>query len=355
MKIAGKAVNMAGTTPGPVVIGKKPEMVGAYFLKQTDVEYIPSGAEVLDCILGGGWANQRFINIIGDSSTGKTGLAIEALINFKKIFPKAMARICEPEAAFGRNYAKELGLPLKEIEFTEDDSDIDTVEGWAADMEAWFANLKAKKRNGIYVLDSLDSLSDDAEMEREYTDKTFAMSKAKKVGEIFRRIIRNLKATNSMLIVISQTRDNINATFGRKVRRACEKPLEFYSSQVIWLAHLGGIERQISGVKREIGRNVRVNCSKNKAGVPHRQCEIQFRYGFGLDDLASNLKFLASVGQTQLAVPGLNSDKMQGFINGLDQKPDHEYRALKERVAKLVPEVWREVEQAFLPSRRKYK
>ena len=50
------------------------------------VECFSSGAVLLDLVLGHGWPIGRIINIVGDRSSGKTLLAIEACANFARRF-----------------------------------------------------------------------------------------------------------------------------------------------------------------------------------------------------------------------------------------------------------------------------
>src|SRR4051812_44225583 len=75
---------------------------GSYFTKPiSDIEFIPSGCKLLDLSLGGGWARRRISNIVGDKSTGKTLLAIEASANFAQMLKKrCVVRYREVEDAF---------------------------------------------------------------------------------------------------------------------------------------------------------------------------------------------------------------------------------------------------------------
>src|SRR5258708_16290960 len=110
---------------------------GSYFLAPTEVEFISSGCAVFDCVLGGGWAVRRIVNLVGDKSTGKTLLGIEACCNFVKQFSTiGKIRYVEPEAAFDKSYAAALGLPVDRIAFADDDS-IHTVEDFHTDLDAF--------------------------------------------------------------------------------------------------------------------------------------------------------------------------------------------------------------------------
>ena len=54
----------------------KKEKVGLYFEKESSLEFISSGCQLLDKVLGGGYALGRVTNVVGDKSTGKTLLSV---------------------------------------------------------------------------------------------------------------------------------------------------------------------------------------------------------------------------------------------------------------------------------------
>src|SRR5579859_4146149 len=116
---------------------------GIYDYEEPEVkEFIPSGCTLLDQILGGGWAMGRVSNIIGNKATNKTGIAIEACINFAKKYPKNKGKIYyrEAEAAFDRHYAARLGMPIERVDFLPDEDDLKkgdflTVEDFNRDLK----------------------------------------------------------------------------------------------------------------------------------------------------------------------------------------------------------------------------
>lgn len=328
---------------------------GAYFLNQSqDVEYFPSGAAVLDCVLGGGgWALSRVINIVGDKSTGKTGLAMEACINFIRTFPKGKVRYAEPESALSKGYAKEMGVPVDRIEFADDDSEIDTVEDWFEDVEG-FADSLNEGQPGLYILDSLDALTSEAEKKRKIGEASYGDGKAKQMSQAWRRLIRVLKQQRVTVIIISQVRDNIGVTFGERYTRSGGKALDFYASQVLWLAQVAKIAPTINGVSRVTGIVIKAMCKKNKVGIPFRDCTLTFKFGYGLDDVESNARWLASVKKSNLIQVGLAPDKVTRWMNQINEAGDIEYKKARDRLDRNVREVWKEVEQAFLPTHKKY-
>src|SRR5215813_4004785 len=103
-----------------VMIDEDTNGVGHYFSRRSNsIEFIPSGAAVLDCTLGGGWPLSRISNIVGDESTGKTLMAIEACANFAQMYEKVNIYYRESESAFDEPYAEALGMPVDRVQFIE--------------------------------------------------------------------------------------------------------------------------------------------------------------------------------------------------------------------------------------------
>lgn len=332
---------------------KKAKAGGAYFTAPAQsIQFVSSGCVLLDCVLGGGWPMGRVVNVVGDKSTGKTLLAIEACANFKFRFPKGSIRYVEREFAFDVDYAEAVGLPPDEVDFV---NTIGTVEGLYDDIEAVCKAQKAvnvKEEPVLYVVDSLDSISDDAEMERGISDSSYGGNKAKKLSEFFRKKIGPLSEANVLLFIVSQVRDNIGAMFGEKHTRSGGKALDFYASQVLWLAHLKTLKAKRSGAERPTGAQIRAKCKKNKVGLPLRQADFYIRFGFGLDDVQSHLEWLEETGR--LEEVELTKTKLPSFMSKLDTLSDSEYRALRKTLGTTVKSAWYEIEKEFLPTRRKY-
>lgn len=324
------------------------EMLGAYFLAPSkSFTFIHSGATILDRVLGGGWPLARVSNIIGDRSTGKTLLAIEAMANFAKAFPKCKARFAETEAAFDDEYAEALGIPMNRVERPR--HPLSTVEEFHDDIIEYIDGVK---KAGLYILDSLDALSDAAELGEAIDKSSYGMGKAKKMSQTFRRVIRKLEQSNCHLMVISQTRQRINAAFGRQYTRSGGSALDFYASQILYLAHTGEIKHTINKVKRVVGVNIKVKCTKNKVGLPFRSCSFPVLFGYGIEDICSSIDWLMEnhqtgrTGLTQKELKSIRNEAIHSNLNDIDD--------IRKDLAKHVSEGWHEVESSFLPKKRKY-
>jgi len=319
---------------------------GAYFRAPPSVSFISTGCTLLDCVLAGGWAEHRIANIVGDKSTGKTLLAIEAAANFIHKYPDSRVWYNEVESAFDIPYAEVLGLPVSRVHFIEG---CDTVEDFFEDLTKCIFKAERRGKPVLYILDSLDALSDRDEQKRKMGEGTYGTAKAKLMSQLFRRLVRRLKTSLVTVIIISQVRANIGVTFGRNTTRTGGKALDFYASQILYLSQMGVIKKTRRGVERAVGVRIRARCDKNKAGLPYRECEFPILFSYGVDDVVAGLKWLIETKQ-----PWPLSGTPKQILKQLHEMDDSDYMKTKRSVAKIVKGLWDEIEREFMPRRSKY-
>jgi len=325
----------------------------SYFTSaKTNIQFISTGCAVLDCALGGGVALGRTANLVGDRSTAKTGTATEVLINFVSAYPSGSAAYRETEAAFDEEYAAAMGLPIDKVDFGDPDEPLITVEDFYRDFDAFCDKQLKAKEPGLYVLDSMDALSDEAEMARDIEKGSFGAAKAKKMSEMFRKITRKQEQANVCLFIVSQVRENIGAMFGEKYTRSGGKALDFYASQIFWLANLGQLKRTSNKVERVYGIKLRASVKKNKVGLPFRKADFQFEFGFGTNDLLASVEWLKEV--NRLDAIDLKATEAKDFIQEIAKMDTKEYSEERQRAAQAVKIIWAEIEETFIPTRKKY-
>jgi recombination protein RecA len=259
-----------------------------YFSEEEIVEFVPSGSTLLDCALGGGWARGRVCNIVGDKSTGKSLLAVQAIGHNLVAYPKSSNKYVDAEHVDVIEYFKQIGAPHKSVLFEEE---VFTVEDFYNTLETFESEVTDEQ--SIYILDSLDALSNKAEMEAKITDGSYGMGLPKKMSELFRKLNARVAKKNILLMVVSQIRDNI-VTFGHgpKFKRSGGHAMDFYASQVVWLETPKPIKRTIAGEERAIGVEINAYVDKNKVSLPWRECKMKIVFEMGVDDIWSNLEYL---------------------------------------------------------------
>ena len=339
--------NGGGVDATPPDAKNRVKLGGNYFsAPKDDLDFIPSGCTTLDLALGGGWAENRIANIVADKSTGKTLLCIEAATNFTFKYPKGKIRYRECESAFDPAYAKALGMPIDRVDFGDP---LETIEDLFEDMSKVVAGAKTPE---LYFVDSLDALSDRAELERPMDEGTYGTLKAKNLSQMFRRLVRKMATSKVTLIIVSQVRSKIGFSRGRETTRSGGRALDFYASQVLYLKAVGTLYKTVQGSKRATGIAIHAKVDKNKIALPFREAEFDIKFGFGVDDVGANLYWLESIGA--LGDVGLTKAGVKDFVKSLSLMEDTTYAAMSQRLRKAVNKRWYEIESTFVPVRQKY-
>lgn len=310
---------------------------------------VSTGSTLLNLALSdnpkGGFLLGRIVNIIGDSAAGKTFLlwSIFAEAVYDKRFKDHDLIYDEPEASLEFNIDRLFGEVVSQRVRTDVNSE--SVEDWHDNVVSF-----AKEKNPfIYGLDSLDAISSEEEIERDVRKGTFGASKPKLIGEILRKIVQNVNKTNSIVFVISQTRDAIGVMFGDKKTRSGGKALKFFSSHELWLAVKGHIKRK----ERDVGVNVRVKVGKNKLTGKLRIIEFPIYYDYGIDDIASCIDFLITEKRWS-AVRGKIDTKGDFDCEGKEEDliAHIEENDLYDRLVEITTETWHEIENSIATQRR---
>lgn len=326
---------------------------GSHFLAPSSgLTFIPTGSTALDQVISGGWCCGRMSNIVGDKSTGKTLLAIEGFANFNRKFPGELMWYREAESAFDISYAQAIGMPVDKIKFIDKKRPFNTVEDFYEDLEKCCNRAIQKRKLGLYVLDSLDALSDRKEMERGFSDNTYGQDKPRQMSALFRRVTRLVEESQIALLTISQTRANIGVSFGKNYKRSGGQALDFYASIVLYLANRGRIKKTRKGEERVVGVNIIAMCEKNKVGLPFRKCEFPIRFAYGIEDLQSCVKYLKDRGK--LSEIDMSKAEAKEILTNVDSLDNETYNTTLEAARKALRRQWRATEQSFLPTRVKY-
>lgn len=324
------------------------------------VQFFSSGSTLLDLALGGGWALGRVFNIVGDKSTGKTLLAIEAFANFIRKFPIGRMRYAEAEAAFDESFAATLGFPST---VERPDEPIETVEEFRDDLK----KFSDKPGPSLYILDSLDALTDEAEFkkfekglkpkaapkegeEEEKIAGSYGVSKPKELSKMFRMMIRDMEEHNATLGIISQIRDNIGVSFGETKTRSGGHALDFYAAQVLWLAQTKQITKTIRSEARATGVSIQAKVKKNKVGMPFRKADFDIIFGYGVDDETSMIEWLKKRGMVEEAV----KEAKKLLESARDKNDPIAMQAVRATLVADSVNIWNQLEKDFAPTIQKY-
>lgn len=267
-----------------------------------------TGVDLLDLVVGGGegmgFPSGYIVNFVGDKSAGKTALAIETLVANKVAFGKVFhPNHDDAESGCTFDTQRMYGIDLYGDTVPRKSK---TVEEMDANIGLWLEEL-GKKGKGIYVVDSLDGLSDEDKEERAEA-RMDLMEKGKTVKdpgtygagapkflsqEFFKTKAAALQDKDALLIIVSQVRENLNAgMFGKKLKRSGGKALDFYSHTCLWLSTVRKIVKKVGEESRVVGVVVEARTDKSKTPRPYRSCRFTFYFDYGMDNIGTSLDYL---------------------------------------------------------------
>ncbi len=333
-----------------------------------DKDLLSTGSTLLNLACSGrvrgGFAKGRYHFLVGDSASGKTWLSMtclaEASMNeefddYRFIYDNGEdGALMDMERFFGTKMADRIEPPrgtTAEPEYSET-------------IEEFYYNADDAIKDGrpfIYILDSMDSLSSDAEEEKfEDTKKkarkgtattgSFGDGKAKKNSANLRRLRSKLKKNGSILIIINQTRDNLGFGFETKSRSGGHA-LRFYAHLEAWSSIKKRLTRVVKKVKREIGILAQVQVKKNRFTGRLTTITVPLYHSHGIDDVGSCIDYLIEEGHwsegssIKVAEWGVSysKEKLIAYI---------EEEGLEDDLRDIVAETWKEIEEACRVKRK---
>jgi hypothetical protein len=348
---------------------KAPEAVEAPRAKVAPGDLLPSGSTMLNLAVAGtprgAIAPGSYVLFVGDSQTGKTFMALGMLAeaaqhskfrNHHLVYDNVEnGAMMDMKYYFGATMARRLQGPPNGTS--------QTVEGFYDNVD----KALAAKRPVIYVLDSMDSLTSVAE-----AAKVKANTKARAAGEKgkgdygdgksqvnsrrLRLVVGALERSESVLVVIAQTRDNIDAgLFGPKKKRSGGHALDFYAHVALWASQGKAITRTVRGQSVVVGHETAVRVTKNRVTGRQRVVPVPFLLDHGVDDLGGVVMWMVKWKFWTLDDGTLTAPEF-GYVGTVGKFVDkvHE-EGLMVEVHRVVGQAWATVEAAAAVARpRRY-
>ena len=337
-------------------------------VSKTRVEFISTGSILLNLAMSGkgkdgGYARGRIVNLVGDGSSGKTLLALEACAqayyNLNKkatdLFP-AVKKI----TIVYNNVEGVMDFPIEDMygqEFVEAIEWVrfDTAETVGRDYLKRVKDLK-KGEFLLYIIDSIDAMSSTASKKRaedsikkdKDQDGSYGMEKQKYFSStLFPRACEYMEGKDATMICISQVRENINAgLFGAKHYRVGGKALDFYTHQVAWLAQIAKLSKEFRSTKKIYGVRTKAKLNRNKVAKPFREAEFDILFDYGVDDIGSMLTYMYGTAR-DIQWEGVDYKRID-LIKHLEDNPK-EY----DKLVEMVVQDWDEIEEIIKPKRKR--
>lgn len=296
----------------------------------------------------------KYIWLVGDSTSGKTFLSLTcmaeaandpafdnyrfihddvedgALMDFRKYFGSKMADRVERRSS---EYAEDFYDALYDA----------AVDG----------------RPFIWVLDSMDALDTKA-AEKKYREQKRARArniketgsmgdgKAKMNSQQMRTVLKHLKKTGSILIIISQTRDNLGFTMSAEKKTVGGgRALKFYATFQLWSRVKGKLKATVKGKNVSNGIICQVDVKKNRWTGKDRRIEIPIYNSVGFDDTGSCVDYLLEWNHWKKVKASIKAPEFKltatrdKLIAHIESNPKR-----RRRLQLIVGKVWKEVESA---------
>ncbi len=341
-----------------------------------DSDFLSTGSTLVNLActgrVDGGFTKGRYFFIVGDSASGKTFLSLtclaEASINpafkdYRFIYDNSEdGCLMDIEKFFGSGVMDRMEPPA-----SEDDSPI-----YSGTIEEFYYHVDDAIREGkpfIYILDSMDALSSEAEGEKFEQHKrayrkgkeapgSYGDGKAKVNSSNLRKLLSPLRDSGSILIIINQTRDNLGFGFEKKTRSGGHA-LRFYACIELWSSVEKKLKKRIKGKDRQLGALCKVQVKKNRITGRERTVSVPIFFSTGIDDVGSCVDYLIDEGDWEQSKKGrgevieagglgpvlkMSRSKLISHIE--DEEMEDDLRA-------LVGTAWGEVEKACEVKRKK--
>lgn len=336
-------------------------------LAKIQKKFLSTGCTLLNLACSGspfgGYMKGKYYFLVGDSTSGKTFFSMTCMAeatrneNFKDyrlIYDNVEdGMLMDIPRLFGTEVNERIEPPA-----TDDDGD----PVYSGTIEEFYYNLDDAIKQAtpfIYVLDSMDGLSSEAEGKKFGEQKKASRSgkeakgsygdgKAKKNSSGLRRALAGIRDTNSILIIIAQTRDILDAApFGPKKTRSGGHALKFYASVEIWTSLGGQIKRQVRGKQRKIGDKIRIRLKKNRVTGKLHEVWAAIYPSYGVDDIGSNINYL--VAEKWWVKSGKTVKAKEFDLEIPQEKLVREIESSPGKIRKLqriVGKCWKEIEDA---------
>ena len=333
---------------------------------------IPSGSTLLNCACSGypygAYKAGTIVTLPGASASGKTMLLFTMFAEMCQLkkFDEYKLFYDDAEEALSINIGKLFG---KETQKRIYPPNFITIEEsiYSQTIQDFQNNILLKIKTGnpfVYALDSLDALSSDEEMEREYKKAILSVKnpdqlkelkgsynteKAKIIGQCLRMIRGKLKITKSLLIIVQQERANIGGgMFQKETITSGGKAPFYYSSHQVWMKRIKSLKKN----EKKIGNRVKATVTKNKLTGKERSAEFDIYDDYGVDDIGSQIDFLLQEGNwskngIKIDAVGLNISGTRSIIISHIEK-----EGLQKELKKITGETWHQIESRLKLNRK---
>lgn len=331
-------------------------------------DFLSTGSTVLNLACSnrslGGIPKGTIVHYVGDSDSGKTMIALTAYAEAarNKAFDDHELVFWNAEDGSLMDLADRFG---RDVERRLVEETPESLEDFWYSIDDRFKG----RRPFVGVVDSMDALFPKAWYSKFQKQKNAAakgneasgdmgMQKAKINSEHLRKARSSCRRDGSILIIVSQTRDNANTMgYGDKQSVAGGRSLKYYSAIQLWTKTFKTIQKTVRGKPRAVGIISQIDVKKNHITGNKRRVYVPILNEMGVDDIGSCIDFLVAEnhwkstgkeGAGKISAAEFSDEKLsRNQLIEIIEESDGE-RDLR----KLVKSVWSDIEDACKTGRK---
>jgi recombination protein RecA len=274
------------------------------------IPVISTGSLSLDDALScGGLPLGRIIQYYGAAGSGKTMLAMIAMVEAQKADPEAQQVFIDSEQTFDPNWAETLGLDTSKVILIHGETAVngrkcfemllgtpkeDKKHILAGKSKEGMLDLIAKKELNInmIVLDSLGSIIPPGE-DTSAVGKMNMSLLARFLSTTLKKLSLEVNKAKVPFIIINHKRDSFDIYKGDHTYSGGNSYSHFLSANVYFTAVQRKDEMIVDEKENKVGHPINAKIEKNKMGVWPRSCEFKVNFGIGIIDQHEEIVNLA--------------------------------------------------------------
>lgn len=250
-------------------------------------DWMSTGCMALDRIIGGGLPLGRITEVYGDSSTGKSLIASQAVTEAQA--NGDLVLYMDTERAVSIPMMEAVGVDPSKLIY----ADPDTIEEVFQLMQEVLEAKKPESRL-LIVWDSIAATTAKDEQSADY-GKAMMGKHAQLLSQGLRKFNGLISKHNACALFLNQTRMKIGVMFGDNEATFGGKAVEFYASVRIRLKK----GKKIKNGDEVIGIHTRAQIVKNKVAMPFREAAIPIYFNVGIADDVATFEYLKEQGMLE--------------------------------------------------------
>lgn len=235
---------------------------------------VTSGILSLDTALGGGWMGNSWVEVYGESSSGKTSGILHTISTNQRLNPdwKVFWLASEP---YDKEWAEKNGVDNSRVYVME-------TQHMEAGMQA-VLDATMSKEFDCHVIDSYPALIANQEDDKGM-DEVVVAAGARNVGKFFRKVGGTFNEERPYLgFWVNQFREKIGgfSPYGTPKTLPGGKAKDFAFYQRVVVSRDDWIKEKVDGQGEIIvGQSIKFKVEKNKAGAPQKTAATDFYFEY---------------------------------------------------------------------------